>query len=116
MKNNTTALILSILMGYLGIDRFYLGYTGMGILKLLTGGLFGILWLLDIINIASGRLRPADGTPYEDVKAAPAREAVPARSASDPYQELEKLAALHEQGVLNDAEYEKMKADLLAKL
>ena len=39
MKNKTTALIFSILLGGLGIDRFYLGYTGIGILKLLTGGL-----------------------------------------------------------------------------
>lgn len=37
MKNKTTALIFSILLGGLGIDRFYLGYTGIGILKLLTG-------------------------------------------------------------------------------
>lgn len=42
MKDKTTALILSILVGALGVDRFYLGYTGMGILKLLTGGCFGI--------------------------------------------------------------------------
>ncbi|MFR6394130.1 MAG: TM2 domain-containing protein [Oscillospiraceae bacterium] len=63
MKNKTTALILSILVGGLGVDRFYLGYTGMGILKLLTGGCFGVLWLIDLINIATGKLGPADGSP-----------------------------------------------------
>lgn len=42
MKNKTTALIFSILLGGLGIDRFYFGYTGIGILKLLTGGCFGV--------------------------------------------------------------------------
>lgn len=62
MKDKTTALILSILLGGIGVDRFYLGYTGMGILKLLTGGCFGILWLIDIINIATGKLQPADGS------------------------------------------------------
>ena len=31
MKNKTTALILSILAGGIGVDRFYLGYTGMGL-------------------------------------------------------------------------------------
>lgn len=65
MKDKTTALILSILLGGIGVDRFYLGYTGMGILKLLTGGCFGILWLIDIINIAppvSFSLRTEAGT------------------------------------------------------
>lgn len=66
MKSKTTALILSILVGGLGVDRFYLGYTGMGILKLLTGGCFGILYIIDIVKIATGKLLPADGTPYED--------------------------------------------------
>lgn len=64
MKDKTTALILAILLGGLGVDRFYLGYTGMGILKLLTAGCFGILWLIDIINIATGKLQPADGSGY----------------------------------------------------
>ncbi len=46
-KDRTIALILSILLGTLGIDRFYVGSIGMGILKLLTAGLFGILWIID---------------------------------------------------------------------
>ena len=45
MKSKTTALLLSVLVGGLGIDRFYLGYTGMGILKLLTGGCWGFFGL-----------------------------------------------------------------------
>lgn len=61
MKNKTTAIILSIFLGGLGIDRFYLGYTGMGVLKLLTGGVFGIMWLIDLILIVSGSLKPKDG-------------------------------------------------------
>lgn len=61
MKNKMVALILAIFFGGLGVDRFYLGYTGMGILKLLTGGCFGILWLVDIIRIATGSLMPKDG-------------------------------------------------------
>lgn len=69
MKNKTTALILSILVGGLGVDRFYLGYTGMGVLKLLTGGCLGILWIIDIVNIATGKLLPADGSPYEEDEA-----------------------------------------------
>ena len=62
MKSKTTALILSILLGELGIDRFYLGYTVLGILKLITGGGFGIWWLVDIILIATGKLTAKDGS------------------------------------------------------
>ncbi|WP_242871683.1 TM2 domain-containing protein [Acetanaerobacterium elongatum] len=47
-------LILAILLGGLGVDRFYVGKIGSGILKLLTGGGFGICWLIDIILIAVG--------------------------------------------------------------
>lgn len=64
MKNKMVALILAIFFGVIGVDRFYLGYTGMGILKLLTGGCFGILWLVDIIRIATGSLTP-NGDEYE---------------------------------------------------
>lgn len=53
MKSKTVALILSIFLGGLGIDRFYVGKVGTGILKLLTGGGFGIWWLIDIILIAT---------------------------------------------------------------
>lgn len=66
MKNKTIALIFSVLLGGLGVDRFYLGYTGMGVLKLLTGGCLGILWIIDIVFIAMGKLQPADGSPYEE--------------------------------------------------
>lgn len=112
MKSKTTALILSILTGGLGVDRFYLGYTGMGVLKLLTAGCFGILYIIDIINIATGKLLPADGAPYDDdTKATPAPVAT-----ANPYEDLEKLAKLHEQGVLTDEEYNKMKQDCLAKM
>lgn len=47
------ALVLSIFFGWIGLDAFYLGRTGKGILKLFTLGLFGILWLIDIIMIAT---------------------------------------------------------------
>ncbi|MGM9985338.1 MAG: NINE protein [Fibrobacter intestinalis] len=61
MKNKTTAALLSFFLGGLGIDRFYLGYTGLGLLKLLTGGVFGIMWLIDFIRIVIGNLKPKDG-------------------------------------------------------
>lgn len=113
MKSKTTALILSILVGGLGVDRFYLGYTGMGVLKLLTGGCFGILYIIDIINIATGKLTPADGSGYnEDFVVTSA----PAQPSTNAYDELEKVAKLHAAGVLSDEEFNKMKAGLLEKM
>src|SRR5690554_300778 len=47
LKEPTTMLLISIFLGYLGIDRFMLGDIGMGILKLLTLGLCGVLTIVD---------------------------------------------------------------------
>ena len=44
LKDPTTLLLISIFLGSLGIDRFMLGDTGVGILKLLTCGTFIILY------------------------------------------------------------------------
>jgi len=46
-KDPTVSLIVSILVGYLGIDRFIIGDTGLGIGKLLTCGGFGIWAIVD---------------------------------------------------------------------
>ena len=50
-KDPTTILLVSIFLGSLGIDRFMLGDTGIGILKLLTGGLCGILTIIDWFTV-----------------------------------------------------------------
>lgn len=52
MKDPTTLLLVSIFLGPFGIDRFMLGETGMGILKLLTGGCCGILTIIDWFTIS----------------------------------------------------------------
>ncbi len=114
MKNKTTALILSILVGGLGIDRFYLGYTGIGVLKLLTGGCFGVLYIIDIVNIATGNLLPADGSPYEDDKKAAAQQSPLA--GIDAADELKKYKELLDQGVITDAEFQTKKTQLLSLL
>lgn len=51
LKDPTTLLLISLFLGTLGIDRFMLGDTGMGILKLLTGGCCGILTIVDWFTI-----------------------------------------------------------------
>ncbi len=59
------ALLISIFLGGLGIDRFYLGYTGLGILKLITLGGCGIWALIDLVRIATGSLKDANGLPLK---------------------------------------------------
>ena len=62
-KSYTTALILSVLLGGIGIDRFYLGYTGLGVVKLLTLGGCGIWALIDLIMIAMRNVPDSEGRP-----------------------------------------------------
>ena len=52
-KDPPLSLILSILVGQLGIDRFYIGDTGLGIAKLLTCGGFFIWYIIDWFMIMS---------------------------------------------------------------
>ena len=52
LKDPTTLLLISIFLGSLGIDRFMLGDTGVGILKLLTCGLCGILTIIDWFTVS----------------------------------------------------------------
>ncbi len=69
-KSQLVALLLAISLGGFGLHRFYLGYTTRGIVMLLlTLSLVGsivtfILTIIDIINIASGKLKPKDGSEY----------------------------------------------------
>ena len=46
-QDPTTILIVSLLAGGLGIDRFMIGDTGLGVGKLLTCGGFGIWAIVD---------------------------------------------------------------------
>lgn len=65
-KRYATAALLSILLGSLGVDRFYLGYIGLGVAKLLTLGGLGVWTIIDIVQIVRGKLLPADHSPYID--------------------------------------------------
>ena len=53
--------MFSLLLGFLGVDRFYLGKVGTGILKLLTIGGLGIWWLIDLILTLAGLQRDKEG-------------------------------------------------------
>ena len=62
-KDWTTLLILSLLLGSLGIDRFYAGRIGLGVLKLITFGACGIWSLVDLILVATGKFVDENGLP-----------------------------------------------------
>ena len=53
--------MFSWLLGFLGVDRFYLGKVGTGVLKLLTLGGLGIWWLIDLILTLAGVQRDKEG-------------------------------------------------------
>ena len=48
-RDSLATMLLSWPLGELGVDRFYIGQIGLGVLKLITGGRFGIWWLVDTI-------------------------------------------------------------------
>jgi hypothetical protein len=60
-RSRGKATLLALLTGFLGGDRFYLGYRRMGVLKLITLGLLGIWWVFDFFLIATGQVPDAAG-------------------------------------------------------
>ena len=59
------ALLLSLFLGFFGVDRFYIGRTRSAVVKLLILGGFGAWWLSDIILIASEYRKDAWGRPLK---------------------------------------------------
>ena len=60
-KDWLTTLLLAIFLGGFGVHRFYTGHIGIGIAQLLTLGGCGIWSLIDIIMIATGSFKDAEG-------------------------------------------------------
>lgn len=64
--NRLAALLLCVLVGALGIHRFYVGKVGTGILWLCTAGVFGIGVLVDLVMICTGGFTDGYGRPVLD--------------------------------------------------
>ena len=60
-KSRGVALALSVLLGVFGAHRFYVGKIGTGVLQLVTLGGLGIWYLYDVILVASGGFKDAEG-------------------------------------------------------
>jgi hypothetical protein len=60
-KSRGIAFILALVLGVFGAHRFYVGKIGTGILMALTLGGMGIWYLYDVVLVASGQFRDAEG-------------------------------------------------------
>ena len=60
MKSKLTAILLCFFLGNLGIHRFYLGYTLIGVIQLLTFGGFLIWVIVDLIRLIIGSLKDSE--------------------------------------------------------
>ncbi|GMT18686.1 hypothetical protein PFISCL1PPCAC_9983, partial [Pristionchus fissidentatus] len=60
-----STLLYSLFLGILAVDRFCLGYSAIGVGKLMTLGGLGVWWVIDIFLLATGNLMPADNSNWE---------------------------------------------------
>ena len=60
-KSKLVLILLWFIFGVMGVHYFYAGRIGMGLLWLVTGGFFGIGWIIDILVILSGSFHDSHG-------------------------------------------------------
>lgn len=59
--SKTAAILITFFLGGLGVHRFMSGKIGTGILWLLTGGCFGIGWIVDMVKVCTGKFTDSHG-------------------------------------------------------
>lgn len=116
-----TCGFVSIIIGYaifiLALMDSSAGMLIFSALLLLYGAGISIWAFVDFIRILTGGLTPADGSAYtEENRPTQVQVIQAAPSPSDNIDALEKLAKLHEQGILTDDEFRQKKTELLAKM
>ncbi len=108
-KDPTTMLIVSLLLGGLGIDRFMLGDTGMGVLKLLTGGCFGILTIIDWFSITEKTRQFNFNLFNESIEM---NGSIVSKDSNN-IEEIKKYKQLLDSGVITQEEFDTKKKELL---
>ena len=83
---------------------------------LIYGGITSIWAFVDFIRILTGGLKPEDGSDYTENQPRQVQVIQTSPSAKDNIDALERLARLHQQGVLTDEEFEQKKKDILEKM
>src|ERR1700687_84011 len=60
-KDWWTTFWLSLVLGAVGADRYYLGSAVLATLKLVTVGGFGVWWLVDVVLVLTDRIHDVEG-------------------------------------------------------
>lgn len=127
-KNRQTALILAIVLGWIGADKLYLGETGVGCLYFCTFGLFGIGWAWSVYTLWSmtdeefdekyNHKRASSGSTMNANMTSNNNNVINIQGMTQPQQtsatdELKKLYELKERGIITQEEFEQRKKFLL---